>query len=78
MKKKNESRKLNLNKKVILLLNKQQKMGIRGGTVTEPICDESYTSCDNTTSVICTRSTIPGAACPSQRCTTAATDTCTK
>jgi hypothetical protein len=73
MKKTNEFRKLNLKKKVIVLLNEKQKGSILGGTLTDPITDETRVSCDPGATCQCTRSTIPGTACPTYTCTTVPT-----
>jgi hypothetical protein len=76
MKRINQSKKLNFNKKVILLLNEQQKSRILAGIVTslDQLCD-SQAACSVD---ICTRTTVPRS-CPSiNACTTAPTDTCTK
>jgi hypothetical protein len=68
MKRTTQSRKLSFSKKVILLLNEQQKSRVIGGV------DTIDTTCTTST----TRTTVPRS-CPSvNACTTAPTDTCTR
>jgi hypothetical protein len=68
MKRTTQSRKLNFSRKVILLLNEQQKGRIIGGV------DTIDTTCTTST----TKTTEPRS-CPSAvNCTTAPTDTCTR
>jgi hypothetical protein len=70
MKRTTQPKKLNLNKKVILLLNEQQKRRMLAGTSALTMDAE----CDTTGP----RTTVPRS-CPSANaCTTAPTDTCTK
>jgi hypothetical protein len=68
MKRTTQHKKLNFNKKVILLLNEQQKRSIIAGTDTSR-ASECVTTIP--------RTTVPRT-CPSvNACTTAPTDTCT-
>lgn len=67
MKKINQySKKLTLNKKVVVLLSSKEQAHIRAGSYSG-----EQTACN-------CRSTTPGQACPSVDCTTVPTGTCTK
>lgn len=68
MKKTNAQRKLNFNKKVVLLLNDQQKQRLQGGNYSDGCPPETYT-CDG----ICNSRTVVPNTCPSHTCTTVPT-----
>jgi hypothetical protein len=73
MKKTNSERKLNLNKKVIIMLNGSHSARLLGGTVNDVTITCTGLSRDPG---VCTKSTAIGATCPSNECTTGATGTC--
>jgi hypothetical protein len=78
MKPTHQSRKLNLNKKVIVLLNETQRRMVQAGSsLDNTACDTSMNPPCYSEEPICPKSTVPRL-CPTQGCTTIPTATCTK